>query len=156
MPGGRARVIAAAGGAFLLAVLWFDLMFDVQSLRSAASPEAMKQTVDSIAAYYRRVTTDARPMSYLVAAVMLLTIGAAAYRVTRERGNKIAIVALVLCLAPIVLALVRVLPNAVMLGAGEGSLEQRHALARAICVDHLASFGAIALFVGLQVIPSGR
>ena len=49
-----AFVTAPAG--FLLAVLWFDLMFDVQALtnRSGDVPEA---SLDSISAYYSRVTS---------------------------------------------------------------------------------------------------
>ena len=48
-----------AGAGFLLAVLWFDLMFDVQVIghRGAVLPEAV---LASIAAYYARVTTRAR------------------------------------------------------------------------------------------------
>ena len=47
------------GAGFLLAVLWFDLMFDVQVLRNPARRGAL----DSVSAYYRRVTTSARPMN---------------------------------------------------------------------------------------------
>lgn len=32
------NAFAASGAAFLLAVLWFDLMFDVQTRKSAANP----------------------------------------------------------------------------------------------------------------------
>ena len=64
---------AAAGASFLIAVLWFDLMFDVQAGRPGEpTPEALA----SISAYYRRVTTDASPMGRLVALVMLATIAA--------------------------------------------------------------------------------
>ena len=63
----------AAGAGFLLAVLWFDLMFDVQALRHRGR-EVPEDAVASIAAYYRRVTTTARPMNRL-AAVMLATLG---------------------------------------------------------------------------------
>ena len=48
----------AAGAAFLLAVLWFDLMFDVQ-VRSHPSNPLPANVLASISAYYRRVTTDA-------------------------------------------------------------------------------------------------
>jgi hypothetical protein len=58
-----------AGGGFLLAVLWFDLMFDVQ-VRGHRAAELPDDVLDSIATYYRRVTTTARPMNRLVAAVM--------------------------------------------------------------------------------------
>jgi hypothetical protein len=49
-------------GGFLLAVLWMDLMFDVQVLRFRdATRELPEDVLGSIAAYYRRVTTQARP-----------------------------------------------------------------------------------------------
>ena len=66
---------AAAGAAFLLAVLWFDLMFDVQS-RGNAGDRPPSEVLASISAYYRRVTTEAYPMNRLVALVMLLTLAA--------------------------------------------------------------------------------
>ena len=59
-----------AGAGFLLAVLWFDLMFDVQVLRHRIGDEP-DETLASIAAYYRRVTTAARPMNRLVMTAML-------------------------------------------------------------------------------------
>src|SRR5438067_3331230 len=64
-----------AGAGFLLAVLWFDLMFDVQVLRRRG-PALPEEVLASIAGYYRRVTTRARPMNRLVAVVMLGTIAA--------------------------------------------------------------------------------
>ena len=64
----------ALGIGFLLAVLWFDLMFDVQVL-GHHDTELPTDVRDSIAAYYRRVTTTAaRPMNRLVAAAMLVTL----------------------------------------------------------------------------------
>ena len=50
------RVLAACGG-FLLAVLWFDLMFDVQVLRHGSAAVLPEPVLASIAGYYRRVTT---------------------------------------------------------------------------------------------------
>ena len=61
---------AAAGAAFLLAVLWFDLMFDVQ-VRGHAGGPLPPEVLASISAYYRRVTTEAWPMNRLVVLVML-------------------------------------------------------------------------------------
>src|SRR3974390_269972 len=69
------NAFAAAGAGFLLAVLWFDLMFDVQTRNSAANP-LPSDVLASISAYYRRVTTEAYPMNRLGALVMLLTLGA--------------------------------------------------------------------------------
>src|SRR5437870_11989528 len=68
-----AAVLALCAG-FLLAVLWFDLMFDVQVLgRGRGADPLPEEVLASIAAYYRRVTTQARPMNYLVGVVMLVT-----------------------------------------------------------------------------------
>ena len=64
------EVITAAAG-FLIAVLWFDLMFDVQVVRHRGAAEVPEDVLDSISAYYRRVTTTASPMGRLVALVMV-------------------------------------------------------------------------------------
>jgi len=62
-------------GGFLLAVLWMDLMFDVQVLRyKGENSELPEEVLRSIAAYYRRVTTEARPMGYAIVLVMLVVI----------------------------------------------------------------------------------
>jgi hypothetical protein len=52
------NALAASGAGFLLAVLWFDLMFDVQTRKSAANV-LPSDVLASISAYYRRVTTEA-------------------------------------------------------------------------------------------------
>ena len=67
------HTFAAAGAGFLLAVLWFDLMFDVQT-RKHTGEVLPPEVLTSISAYYRRVTTEAYPMNRLVALVMLLTL----------------------------------------------------------------------------------
>src|SRR3954452_13797390 len=105
-----------AGAGFLLAVLWFDLMFDVQVVREKAGvlPEAV---LASIAGYYRRVTTDARPMNRLVAAVMLATLVAIGRQLARDdTPDWVALASLALAGAPIGLASVRTVPHAVRLG----------------------------------------
>jgi len=56
-------------------VLWFDLMFDVQT-RKHEGNVLPPDVLASISAYYRRVTTEAYPMNRLVALVMLLTLAA--------------------------------------------------------------------------------
>src|SRR5262245_13507890 len=74
---GPVDALVAAGAGFLLAVLWFDLMFDVQ-VRGKPPGDLPEPALASIAGYYRRVTTEARPMNRLVAAAMLVTLGAIA------------------------------------------------------------------------------
>jgi hypothetical protein len=71
-----------AGAGFLLAVLWFDLMFDVQVLRPRRG-DLPEPVLASIADYYRRVTTEARPMNRLVAATMLATLVALVLGIAR-------------------------------------------------------------------------
>src|SRR5438046_10411581 len=88
---------------FLLAVVWFDLMFDVQVLgrRPVGEPLA-EQVLASIAAYYRHVTTSARPISYLVGRVMLVTIGGTLIPVLVGPGPvAIRLADLALCRAPV-------------------------------------------------------
>ena len=98
-----------AGAGFLLAVLWFDLMFDVQVLgRPRGEAELPGPLLASISAYYRRVTTAARPMNRLVAAVMLATLAALIVEVARgDRPAWAAWASLALALAAISIAAVR-------------------------------------------------
>jgi hypothetical protein len=81
------HTIAAAGAGFLMAVLWFDLMFDVQTRghRGAALPD---DVLASISAYYRRVTTDAAPMGRLVGMTMLVTLSAIVAQVVTATGPR--------------------------------------------------------------------
>jgi hypothetical protein len=51
------NTFAVAGAGFLLAVLWFDLMFDVQT-RKHAGERLPPEVLASITSYYRRVTTE--------------------------------------------------------------------------------------------------
>ena len=81
------HAFAAAGAGFLLAVLWFDLMFDVQT-RKHSGGVLPPEVLGSISAYYRRVTTEAYPMNRLVALVMLLTL-AAIWRGDRARRKSV-------------------------------------------------------------------
>lgn len=106
----------AAGAGFLLAVLWFDLMFDVQVL-GRRERELPEELLASIASYYRRVTTVARPMNRLIAAVMLATLAAiVAEIVNGDAPSAVAWVSLVLAAGPILLAGGRTVPSAVRLG----------------------------------------
>ena len=144
------HTIAAAGAGFLLAVLWFDLMFDVQARRGGdVLPEAV---LASISAYYRRVTTQARPMGRLVSVVMLVTVGAIVVNLVRG-GTPwwIGWPSLGAALVGMGLALARTVRNAVRLGAGVDTPEVRTRLARTILGDHLVSLAAMATVLGLQL-----
>ena len=69
--------ILTAGGGFLLAVLWFDLIFDSQVFGAPRDEPLSEPVLASIAGYYRRVTSDADPMGRLVGLAMLGTIAMA-------------------------------------------------------------------------------
>jgi len=149
------RALLAACGAFLAGVVWMDLMFDVQALGGDAGP-VPAAALTSIAAYYRRVTTDAHPMGNLIAAVMLVAIAGAVWGVVRRERRALDWLALVLATGPIGLAGGRVLPNAVRLGTSVDTLEARSALARLIARDHVLCFVAIAGFAATQVALARR
>lgn len=110
-----------AGAGFLLAVLWFDLMFDVQMLGGRGrEPEA---SLTSIAAYYRRVTTTARPMNRLIAAVMLGTLVAIVVQLARgDSPGWVAGASLALAGAAMLVAALHTVPTAVRLGRPIGHL----------------------------------
>jgi hypothetical protein len=144
------NAFVAAGAGFLLAVLWFDLMFDVQVRgHDADVPEPV---LASIAAYYARVTTASRPMNRLVAAVMVATLGAIVAQIARAEDPRwVGWVSLVLAGVPIGLARVRTVPDAVRLGGRADAADRQSALARSILRDHVACFAAILTLLVLQL-----
>ena len=145
------NAIAAAGAGFLLCVLWFDLMFDVQALRAPAGelPEAV---LASIAGYYARVTTAARPMNRLIALVMIATLVAIVVEIA---GGDVSAWAgwssFALAAAPIALAGAVTVPSAVRLGSRRDPLPRQAQLARAIGRQHLLCLAAIAALLALQI-----
>ncbi len=142
--------VATAGAGFLLAVLWFDLMFDMQVLGEGLGLLS-DATLASMAAYYARVTTDSWPMGALLVVMMAATVGATLVQWrSGELSRNWAVAALALCVPPILLALTRVLPNAMRLATRADSLDVQSELARAICYDHLFCFVSLTLYLGLQ------
>lgn len=143
--------VACAGAGFLLAVLWFDLMFDVQALGHGSGLLA-EAALASMAGYYRRVTTDSWPMGALLVTAMGATVAATVWQLARGLvARPVALAALVLVVLPVALALLRVLPNAVRLGARVDPLDVQSDLARAILWDHVLCFVAVGAFLALQL-----
>jgi len=145
------HTFAAAGAGFLLAVLWFDLMFDVQARRHAGDllpPEVLA----SISAYYRRVTTEAYPMNRLVALVMVLTLAAISAEIVQgDNPWWIGWGSIALAGSGFVPTMMRTVPNARRLRMAVDSVEEQSRLARAIYRDHLASFARMIVVLGLQL-----
>ena len=142
----RVTAFVTAGAGFLLAVLWFDLMFDVQALRTPG-PELPEPVLASIAGYYARVTTDARPMNRLVVVAMAVTLVALVVQTPRWE----AWASLVPAALAIGLAAVRTVPAARRLGGRRDLPAVQSRVARAIGRDHVASFALIATVLVLQL-----
>jgi hypothetical protein len=142
-------VLTACGG-FLLAVLWMDLMFDVQVLGHRGADTLPEPALASIAGYYHRATTTARPMNRLIALVMVTLLATLVFRAVRAGDPAwLLIAAFVMAGGPITLAAVHTVPAAVRLGErGDTSADQTR-LARSICRDHLICLAGIAAFVTL-------
>jgi hypothetical protein len=135
---------ATAGAGFLLAVLWFDLMFDVQVARHG-DEELPEEVLASIAGYYARVTTAARPMNRLIATVMLATLGAIVAEIAAgEEPAWVPWSSLALAAAAIGLAAGRIVPSAVRLGTRSQTPAQQSAAARSIYRGHVFCAMAIA------------
>ncbi|MDQ1508893.1 MAG: hypothetical protein QOG50_737 [Actinomycetota bacterium] len=147
------RSLAGAGAGFLLSVLWFDLMFDVQA-RGHPDHDVPADARASIAAYYARVTTAARPMNRLVAAAMVLTIGAIGAVLARaDLPAWRAGPALVLTLGAVGLAAGRTVGNAQRLGRQTDDAAHQSRLARMILRDHVFCIAAIATVLLLLLAP---
>jgi len=146
------HTFAAAGAGFLLAVLWFDLMFDVQTRKHRGDP-LPQEVLASISAYYRRVTTEAYPMNRLVALVMLLTLAAICVEIVQnENPWWIGWGSLALAGSGFVPTMMRTVPNARRLGSTVDSAEEQSRLARAICRDHMFSFARMFGVLVLQLL----
>jgi len=147
----HAAVAAATG--FLIAVLWFDLMFDVQVWPHRRADTVPQPVLDSIARYYRRVTTDASPMGRLIALVMAALLVLLVWRAAiGANATWVTVVSLAAAGAAIVLALGRVVPAAVRLGAQLDSHDDQSVLARSILRDHLAFLALMVTVLVVQLV----
>jgi hypothetical protein len=150
---GVATSLLTACSGFLFAVLWMDLLFDAQ-VRSERNPggDLTEPALASIAGYYRRAVTEARPMNRLIAVVMVVLLGALGFRAARgDDPGWLLAVSGVLAGVPIVLALAHTVPSAARLGRRFGGACDQTALARSIWRDHLLCAGCMLAFLVLWV-----
>jgi hypothetical protein len=146
----------ASGLSFLLAVLWFDLMFDVQT-RGHTGELLPAEVLTSISAYYRRVTTEAFPMNRLVSSVMVLTLVATCAEIHEGKTRWwVGWGTLALLAVGITLALTRTVPNAVRLGSAVDAVAVQTELARAIYRDHAYAFARTLLLLLVQLGATSR
>jgi hypothetical protein len=149
MSGAEGLMLACSG--FLLAVLWMDLIFDSQ-VRGTKDELLPEPVLASIAGYYRRATTTSRPMSRLIAAMMMILLGALVFQSARGDDPAWLIVAsAILGAAPILLAGTNTVRNAVRLGGREDGRAEQSRLARSIYRDHLICFLFMSIFLALRM-----
>jgi hypothetical protein len=150
-----ATSLPTACSGFLLAVLWMDLIFDAQVLASRGRGDLPETVLASIAGYYRRAVIESRPMSRLIAVVMVVLLAALVFRVVQGQDPVwLMTVSALLAGTPILLALTRTVPNAARLGRGSGSPTDQSALARSIWRDHLVCAGCMLAFLVVWVAHS--
>jgi hypothetical protein len=151
------HAFVAAPAGFLLAVLWFDLMFDVQVLgRGGRNGQVPEDALASISAYYARVTTAARPMNRLIAVVMVATLAAIVVQLANgDEPRWVAWASLGLAGSAIALAAAHTFPAAVRLGARSDPPVEQSRLARTIFRDHVLCLAAIAALLALQLAAAG-
>ena len=146
-----AQLITAAGG-FLVAVLWFDLMFDVQVLPHRHASQLPDSVLDSISAYYRRVTTTASPMGGLVALTMLVLLALLVAEAARGAAPVwVSAFSLSAAALAIGLAIGRVFGAARRLGTRIDPRDIQTRLARGILRDHLICLAAMVGLMAVQL-----
>ena len=151
------EAFVAAGAGFLLAVLWFDLMHDVQVRGQDETADLPEPVLASIAGYYARVTTGARPMNRLVAAAMLATlVGIVVELVEGLEPAWLPWTTLGLAVLPIGLAGGRTVPSAVRLGTRQDDTAEQSRLARRIFGDHVFCLACISAGLVLQLGSAAR
>jgi hypothetical protein len=129
-----------------------DLIFDSQALRYRRADELPEPVIASIAGYYHRATTTSRPMSLLIALVMVILLSALGFHALRgDDPGWLVVASAVLAGVPIVLALVRTVPNAVRLGNRIGTSAEQSLLARSICRDHLFCMASMSAFLAVWI-----
>jgi hypothetical protein len=144
--------VALATTGFLIAVLWFDLMFDVQVARHRAEVTLPDDVLASISRYYRRVTTDASPMGRLIAFAMLgLVVALVAQAIEGDVDRWVTAVSIAGAVTGPGLAAVRVVPNARRLGGRVDDASEQSRLARSIWRDHLFCFAAMVVVLIAQL-----
>jgi hypothetical protein len=151
------EAFVAAGAGFLIAVLWFDLMHDVQARPTSRGDLVSDAALASIATYYARVTTGARPMNRLVAVAMLGTLVAIVVEIVGGLDpGWLPWVSLALAAVPIAIAGTRTVPSAVRLGARADDLAAQSRLARTILHDHVFCLGCITALLVVQLLSAAR
>ncbi len=127
-------------------------MFDVQVWRYRGSPEVPETTLQSIAAYYRRVTTTASPMGRLVGLIMLVLLATlVAQAISGDAPLWVSVVSISAAALGIGLAVARIFGRARRLGARTDPPELQSELARGIFWAHVVCLTAMVTVLTVQL-----
>ena len=127
-------------------------MFDVQVWRHRRSPEVPETVLDSISAYYRRVTTTASPMGRLVGLTMLVLLCALAVQaIWGDEPLWVSVVSIPAALIGIGLAAARIFGQARRLGTRRDPPAVQSELARGIFRAHIVCLAAMMTLLVVQL-----
>ncbi len=127
-------------------------MFDVQVWRHRRSPEVPETVLDSISAYYRRVTTTASPMGRLVGLTMLvLLIALMVQAIWGDEPLWVSVVSIPAALIGIGLAAARIFGQARRLGTRRDPPAVQSELARGIFRAHIVCLAAMMTLLVVQL-----
>jgi hypothetical protein len=127
-------------------------MFDVQVWRHRRSPEVPKDVLDSIARYYRRLTTTASPMGRLVGLVMVVLLAALLVQAIWGDGPLwVSLVSIPAALLGIGLAAARIFGQARRLGSRRDPPAVQSDLARGIFRAHIVCMAAMITVLAVQL-----
>ena len=154
------RILSGICGGFLLAVLWFDLMFDMQVHPHLTTYNESGQlpldVIRSIESYYQRITIDVSTLLPipLVGVIMILGIGTNMIRLVKSAEPLWQRVASLLLIAvPALTALFMIVPDAKALARLATGDPVQMALAVKIYYAHILCFISITAFILCQLIP---
>jgi hypothetical protein len=127
-------------------------MFDAQVWRHRRSPEVPETVLDSISAYYRRVTTTASPMGRLVGLTMLVLLCALAVQaIWGDEPLWVSVVSIPAALIGIGLAVARIFRQARRLGTRRDPPTVQSELARGIFRAHIVCLAAMMTLLVVQL-----
>lgn len=127
-------------------------MFDIQVWRHRRSPEVPGTVLDSIAAYYRRVTTTASPMGRLVGSTMVvLLVALVVQAISGDEPLWVSAVSIPAALVGIGLAAARIFGQARRLGSRTDPPAVQSDLARSIFRAHVVCLAAMVTLVAIQL-----
>jgi len=127
-------------------------MFDVQVWGHRRSPEVPEEALDSIARYYRRVTTAASPMGRLVGLTMaVLLVALVVQAIWGDEPLWVSVVSIPAALIGIGLAAARIFGQARRLGTRRDPPAVQSELARGIFRAHIVCLAAMVTLLAVQL-----